>query len=204
MQPATAASQPPRSHPQQARSREKVDRILAASAELLQELSYDAVGTRLIADRAGVSVGSLYRFFPDKDAIARALLAGWFGKLASIMEGAAAGGLPAEPGAFIEQAFDSYAEFFRNEPGFREVFFHVERDTELELAGLVNDEEISARLQRALAGRYGLSDPGLGVSCMIAVRVGNHLLKLAFKDDPRGDPVVLAEAKKLLRRYLGV
>ena len=69
--PAETPSQAPRGQPRQARSRDKLDRILAATAELLQELSYDEVGTRLIAERAGVSVGSLYRFFPDKDSIAR-------------------------------------------------------------------------------------------------------------------------------------
>ena len=67
---------PDRSEPQQTRSRDKLDRILAAAAGLLAELPYQEVSTRLIAERAGVSVGSLYRYFPDRDSIAEALLAG--------------------------------------------------------------------------------------------------------------------------------
>lgn len=194
----------PRRQPQQARSRDKVDRILEASAELLQECSYEELGTRLIAERAQVSVGSLYRFFPDKDGIARALLLGWFDKLVAILGQAGAGNLPDRPSMFVEQVFDAYAEFFRHEPGFRQVFFHAERNRELELAGRKNDEDLAALLSDLLANRYGLPAAGLDTRCLIAVRVGNCMLKLAFRDDPEGDRQVLDEAKVLLCRYLGI
>src|SRR5215471_3682199 len=55
--------------PQQSRSREKVARILATTARLLEQRPYEEIGTKLIAAEAGVSVGILYRFFPDKEAI---------------------------------------------------------------------------------------------------------------------------------------
>jgi AcrR family transcriptional regulator len=201
--PAEAPSQAPRGQPRQARSRDKLGRILAATAELLQELSYDEVGTRLIAERARVSVGSLYRFFPDKDSIVRALLLGWLDDAADLFGWAPGGEVPDEPGAILDHLVDSYAAFFRREPGFRNAFYHARRSPELEQAQRQNDRDIASRLHDLLRPSYGLSGPGLATRCLIAVQVSDHLLGLAFRDNPDGDATVIEEAKLLLRRYLG-
>lgn len=60
--------------PRQARSRATVDRILAAAARVLIAYGYDGASTNRIADEAGVSPGSLYQYFSDKDAITAAVL----------------------------------------------------------------------------------------------------------------------------------
>ncbi len=59
----------PRRAPVQARSRQTVARILDAAVSIADQEGVDAVTTRTIADRAGVSYPSLYRFFADRDAI---------------------------------------------------------------------------------------------------------------------------------------
>lgn len=59
--------------PQQSRSRTTVARILAAADEEIGEVGPTAASTTSIAKRAGVSVGGLYRFFADKEAIFDAL-----------------------------------------------------------------------------------------------------------------------------------
>jgi AcrR family transcriptional regulator len=58
-----------RSAPQQERSRLMVERILTAGAEVLTEHGYEAATTNRIAEAAGISPGSLYQYFPDKEAI---------------------------------------------------------------------------------------------------------------------------------------
>jgi len=63
----------PRKRPAQARSRATVEAILVAAAQVLQRQGYAATTTDRIAERAGVSVGSLYQYFPNKDAILVAL-----------------------------------------------------------------------------------------------------------------------------------
>src|SRR6185369_2208572 len=57
----------------QGRSRSTVDAILEAAAQVLERDGYAATTTDAIAMRAGVSVGSLYQYFPNKDAILLAL-----------------------------------------------------------------------------------------------------------------------------------
>lgn len=59
----------PRKVPKQARSKQLVERILDACAAILVADGYDGVSTPRIADEADVSPGSLYQYFPSKDAI---------------------------------------------------------------------------------------------------------------------------------------
>jgi AcrR family transcriptional regulator len=72
--PATTPRSGLRKLPTQARSRARVEAILMAAGALLGEVGYDAVTTNLIAERAGVPVGSIYQFFETKDDIIASLV----------------------------------------------------------------------------------------------------------------------------------
>jgi AcrR family transcriptional regulator len=61
-----------RRRPVQARSKHTVERILAAAAHVFSERGYAAT-TNHVAEAAGLSIGSLYQYFPDKDALLVAL-----------------------------------------------------------------------------------------------------------------------------------
>ncbi|MPS80246.1 MAG: TetR/AcrR family transcriptional regulator [Achromobacter sp.] len=63
----------PRKSPRQQRSQQTVDTILQATARVLASHGYAGTNTNLIAETAGVSVGSLYQYFPNKNALIAAL-----------------------------------------------------------------------------------------------------------------------------------
>lgn len=67
------ASAAPRKRPRQRRAHETVDRILVAAAHIFDERGYRATTTNHVAELAGVSIGSLYQYFPNKDALLVAL-----------------------------------------------------------------------------------------------------------------------------------
>jgi AcrR family transcriptional regulator len=67
------AAENTRKTPRQARARAMIEVILEAAAQLLEREGEPGFNTNAIAERAGVSVGSLYRYFPDKRAILLAL-----------------------------------------------------------------------------------------------------------------------------------
>jgi len=64
----------PRKAPKQARSRATVDAILRASARVLSREGFDRLSTNRVAEVAGVGVGSLYQYFPSKEALVAALV----------------------------------------------------------------------------------------------------------------------------------
>jgi AcrR family transcriptional regulator len=59
----------PRKRPTQARAMPTFDALVEACSRLLPELGYEKLTTQAIAERAGVGIGSLYEYFPGKDAI---------------------------------------------------------------------------------------------------------------------------------------
>jgi AcrR family transcriptional regulator len=63
----------PRKMPRQARSKAMVDTILDATARVLVERGYAKTNTNVVAELAGISVGSLYRYYPNKNALITAL-----------------------------------------------------------------------------------------------------------------------------------
>jgi AcrR family transcriptional regulator len=64
----------PRKKPVQGRSRATVEAVLAAAAHILETRGLAGFNTNAVAERAGVSIGSLYQYFPSKDAILVALM----------------------------------------------------------------------------------------------------------------------------------
>lgn len=70
----SSARRPRRKKPVQARSRETVTTILEAATHVLQRRGYSGFTTNHVAARAGVSIGSIYQYFADKDALLAALV----------------------------------------------------------------------------------------------------------------------------------
>lgn len=64
----------PRKRPQQGRARATYDAIVDAAARIVAERGLAGFNTNAVAERAGVSIGSLYQYFPNKDAVMAALI----------------------------------------------------------------------------------------------------------------------------------
>lgn len=74
MAAATKKRATPRKSPSQDRSRATVDTIIDAAARILVKDGYDAFTTNRVAEKAGVSIGSLYQYFPNKEALLSELM----------------------------------------------------------------------------------------------------------------------------------
>ena len=64
----------PRKLPAQSRSTATVNAVLEAAARILERRGFEGYTTNAVAERAGVSIGSLYQYFPSKDAVTVALI----------------------------------------------------------------------------------------------------------------------------------
>src|SRR5690606_8142299 len=107
-----------RTAPRQERGRRRVDSLLDAAAELLEERDVSEMTTTEVAHRAGTSVGGLYRYFPDIETLLRALAERTrerYWALATETDEGARGR------AFVEHLLNTYVRFARREPGFRKL-----------------------------------------------------------------------------------
>ncbi|GAB2728232.1 TetR/AcrR family transcriptional regulator [Kitasatospora kifunensis] len=189
--------------PQQQRSREKVARILAATARLLQERDYEEVGTKLIAAEAEVSVGVLYRFFPDKQAIVSTLTVRWLDEFTAITEQVLTGPLPPTPSELGAQLVEAHARFRREQPGFHRLWFYGPPLPALREYDENTDRQLAAAIRTALVDRYGYPDtPAFALRTELVVASAGRLLNTAFRDHPEGDPAILAEIRLMLDRWL--
>ena len=75
-----------RNRPRQARSVARVEHLLDVAAAVFEEVGYDEATTNLVAERAKVPVGTLYRWFPDKAALAEALTDRYLATLVTLYE----------------------------------------------------------------------------------------------------------------------
>jgi AcrR family transcriptional regulator len=76
-----------RKTPRQARSRETVERIVAAARTVLVDDGYERFSTNRVAAAAGVSPGSLYQYFPDKQSVLDVVIDRYWQDLATRIEG---------------------------------------------------------------------------------------------------------------------
>jgi AcrR family transcriptional regulator len=200
---AAAPAGPLRRMPVQGRSLARVHRMLDACAELVDQVGYDGLTTTLLAERAGVAIGSVYQFFPDKRAIVQALtlrnLDAYLDRLSKrITDGQLHNWWDA-----VDAAIDEYIAMHRHTPGFRTLHFGDVVDVHLLDEERDNNVVIVDRLASLLVEHFGLPDqPGLRFNLAIAVEIADGLIKYAFRRDPDGDELVLGEAKSLIRDYL--
>jgi AcrR family transcriptional regulator len=103
----------PRKQPAQARAKATVRAILDATAQVLVEIGCDRATTNIIARRAGVSVGSLYQYFPNKEALVTALSERHMAEIATMLVGEVAAlrgrPLPAAIRSLIEALLRAHA-----------------------------------------------------------------------------------------------
>ena len=105
-----------RNRPVQARSQARVELLLDVAAEVFEEVGYDSATTNLVAARAGVPVGTLYRWFPDKAALAEALTDRYLANLVIIYEDLLQWLGPEERiGEFLHRVIDRLVEETRGE-----------------------------------------------------------------------------------------
>lgn len=80
------SSTKPRKQPKQARSREMVEMILTATARVLVREGYEGTTTNRVAEVAGVSVGSLYQYFPNKESLLATLMERHLGEMRAVFD----------------------------------------------------------------------------------------------------------------------
>ncbi|MDP9865623.1 MULTISPECIES: TetR/AcrR family transcriptional regulator [Streptosporangium] len=202
-----------RRRPAQRRSLERVERMLDECARLLDEAGYEALTTKEVARRAEVPIGTFYQFFTDKQGLVRALalrnLEAFLGRITTRLSAVQL----SDWTEVVDLAIEEFVAMKRTTPGFAVVDFGevlpspggpAIKGTERMLdAALENNVIVADRLRAITIELLGAPiGPALDRALVVAVEAADAVLKLAFRSRPDGDPELIAECKRLVRRYL--
>ena len=191
--------QPVAKEPKRERGKQRVAALIDAGAELFAEKGYEATTMTEIASRAGAAIGSLYQFFPSKEALAEAL----FNRFA---ERAAAAFQRVEelaPGRSARELADLFIDY--------KLGLGTDRDAAIALSGAVAGiVDRRKPLGDALRGRTALilraanrslDEHEAAVAAVIVNQVMKMIPALASTDDESAAALV-GEARKLLALYV--
>lgn len=194
-----------RRQPKQARSQERVHHILDVAEQLFIEFGYQQTTTRAIATRAAIPVGSLYQFFPDKEALVRALANRYFEQEYQMFVQLHTELAEADIATYVERMVDAFEDFAQQHPGYRAVLGQLIDLITATDASKFN--EYDQQILVELADFFSRRNPQLNAtqSRLIAttvVKVSNELLWLSFTREPLERKQLVKETKILITAYL--
>jgi AcrR family transcriptional regulator len=196
----------PRKHPTQQRAQATVDAIIDAASQILIAFGYDKTTTARVARRAGVSVGSLYQYFPNKEALVAALIDKHAGELVDTVRDTLRHHSRATLGECVRAAIDATITAHRVDPRLHKILHEqIPRVGQLGRAMRAN-EEITSELERAL--RAHASELHRGLDPALADTVINTVLdaiahkSVLERNTPLASAIAAEEGYALVMSYL--
>jgi AcrR family transcriptional regulator len=178
--------------------------ILDTAAQVFAEVGFDAASTNMIAARAGIPIGSVYQFFPNKEAIAQALADRFVQRLRETQAifGPEIEYLPL--GELIDHVIDPLVAFHVAHPGFQALFTGSLVSPRLAAAIEAFLNAVVSRVEAMLVVRApALSRERRARCARVSVELVRALLPLVVASNPVERDAIVAELKAAQRGYLG-
>ncbi|HEV7957424.1 MAG: TetR/AcrR family transcriptional regulator [Microbacteriaceae bacterium] len=192
-----------RNEPVQARSNARLTSLLDAAAAVIGEIGYERLTTAMIAERAKSSIGTVYRYFPDRIAVLHALSARSMTRFAT--EGVPLIDSP-DHATWLDAvgaALRYWVDAFKGEPGFRSLRFGDVLDLRPRSGEITSNGVVAAAVVSVLVNRHGRDDDDqLRFRVEIALNMCDAILARAFVFDSTGDDRIIGEALSAPRNYL--
>ncbi|MEE6259365.1 TetR/AcrR family transcriptional regulator [Plantactinospora sonchi] len=179
--------------------------ILDAAAGVFADVGYERATTNAIAAAAGISPGSLYQFFPNKEAITEALADRFVSQMRDAHENAFTGVNFARIGLdeLLDRVVDPILRFNTANPGFKAIFARPDMPTGLTTAAQSIQAALLGRVEAILAARApGQPAAERSRSARVAIQIFQAMVPLVVAADDAERPAVTVELKKVLRGYL--
>ena len=176
--------------PRQARSRRTVEAILKAASEEIERVGLDSLTTNRIAAAAGVSIGGLYEFFPNKEAILYALLTTWTqGILESVRTLHPARGGGRDLLGYVDVMTADCLAFYRNQRGLRALLVASVAILALRDAMRAHDELIVAEITDGLSWYVPKADKAEVEATALTILLMSHdvLVVASEEESSRSD-----------------
>ena len=180
-----------RNEPVQARSTARLAALLDAAAHVVDEIGYERLTTAMVAERAGASIGTVYRYFPDRIAVLQSLAARNVERTGDRVLAELGDRRHSDWVAALAAAFDVLIRAFRDEPGFASLRYGDVLDLR-PVVGVPAMRTMADRMFVVLVERHGMdSGDGARVAFQSALTLSDAISADAFQRDPNGDAAVL-------------
>ena len=194
---------PLRRRPRQARAQVRLELILDTAEQVFAELGYDAATTNLIASQAGTSIGSLYEFFPNKEAMARALADRYVEQIGNLYTTL----LVDVPGAadyeLVEQIVAALDRFYREHPGAVPLLNGRKTSAELARAGERLQHAFVMGIEGIMAARApNVPEGRRHLAATVIAEIARALLTLADSVPLSHRHAVIREIERVVIGYL--
>ncbi len=192
-----------RNEPVQARSTARLASLLDAAAAAIDHVGFERLTTAMVAERAGASIGTVYRYFPDRISVLQSVAARAIERFSDRARTTLTSReLPTWWDA-IEALIDEGVDAFAHEPAFAALRFGDVLDLRPRESSSTGSSQVSVVVASVLSSRYGFSDDAdLAFRLEVTFSLVDSLLARAFAFDARGDKQYIQEAKRVARSYL--
>ncbi|EKF20668.1 TetR/AcrR family transcriptional regulator [Nitratireductor pacificus] len=194
-----------RKQPLQKRARERVERILDVARDIIAESGSEAMKMSEVAQRADISIGSLYQYFPDKAAIIRTLAEHYYA-LGRHCIGDALDKVrtPEDLQAAFAALVDEYYGMFLEEPVMRDVWSGMQADKALCALDLEDARENGRALAKAmLRAMPGRDRDAAERSAFLIFHLGEATMRLAIQLEAAEGRAIVDEYIRIATRELG-
>ena len=186
--------------PQQDRSSRRLASFLDAAAELFVEVGYEAATMTAIAERSGSSIGALYNYFPDKQAIALTLANQYAKEIETHWKPLMEHVDNLNPRKFANLFIERITELARQHPAYLRLISAPVR--------LRRDAAAKRALRVMIANAFRVKNPSLSdersvLAANVSLQMVKGMMTLYAEAEPKGKDLVVNEFKKVLTLYLG-
>ena len=193
-----------RRKPVHGRSADTVQQIFAATSALLGRMPLDNITTSLVAKEAGISVGGLYRFFPDKQSIIDAIAVRHMEDFKATLLRRVAKLALADGPTFLSRVIDAYVAFLDERPDFRTIALGRHVSEQARKSQAEPSSGPAALVRWFLMKRLGVKKSvDLDLKLRVLIETGERLIAYAYAQDSVAERLrVIAEMKLMLANYL--
>lgn len=190
--------------PTQRRSRERMESLLSTAATLIEAKGSDGLKMSEVAEKAGVSIGSLYQYFPDKAAIIRTLAERYDaqGRACIVAELDAVRDMPGLRQA-MGRLTDGYYQMFLDEPVMRDIWSGTQADKTLRDMDLAENRLLGGMLTDVLVRLRPQADRAdLETSAFLAMHLVGAAVRLAISVDRTEGEALVATFKRMMLKEI--
>lgn len=188
--------------PTQARSRERVERILDATARLVVAHGVDAVTTRSVSEAAGVPVASIYQYFADRDGLLLALAERDMAEMDEQVARDLAALEVLSVRTVVETTMRAFVTVYHRRQSFVQVYLRGRTNSAIHDYGRAHNKRIAADML-AFTTEAGLARPDTPLAAAeLTVEIGDRVFQLAFEHTDEGDAFLIEEGTAMMVAYL--